>query len=69
MKAWILAKPGGDIMEWYEYNMYYVHQEKPEYTLSKTLRISNEVQHATKESAKGAALKLGLKSWRYVTLN
>ena len=69
MKSWILAKPGGDVIEWYEYDMNYAREDKPLFTLSKTLRISSVVQHATKESAKAAALKLGLTSWRYVTLN
>lgn len=65
MKSWILATTG-EIIEWYEYDITYAKQEKPAYTLSKTLHLSNVVRHATKESAKGAAMKLGLKTWRYV---
>jgi hypothetical protein len=68
MAKWVLAT-ATDLVEWYEYDFSYSKVEKPEYRLSKTLRLSSTVVHASKESAKGAAIKLGLKTWRYVSLS
>ena len=68
MKGWVLAT-ATDLVQWYEYDMDYSRVDKPEYRLSSTLIISATVVHATKDSAKGAAMKLGLQSWRYVSLN
>lgn len=68
MKGWVLAT-ATDLVQWYEYSMDYTREDKPEFRLSKTLRLSATVVHGTKDSAKDAAMKLGLKSWRYVSIN
>lgn len=68
MKGWVLATPT-DAVQWYEYSLDYVNQENPTYKLSNVLRLSSTVVHSTKDSAKGAAMKLGLKTWRYVSLS
>lgn len=68
MKGWVLAT-ATDLVQWFEYGMDYSRVDKPEYRLSSTLRLSATVVHATKDSAKGAAIKLGLKTWRYVSIN
>ena len=68
MKKWLLATTT-DNVEWYEYSHDYVSKDKPIYSKSKVLRLSSTVIHGSKASAKEAAIKLGLKTWRYVVID
>ncbi|UGA38216.1 hypothetical protein JOS77_30845 [Chromobacterium haemolyticum] len=62
MKSYVLATTGEKV-KWYVYQ-----RDNPEagYTLSDTLDLSAAPIWGNKESAKIVAMRLGLKTWRYV---
>lgn len=64
MKSYVLATTGEKV-KWYVYQ-----RDSPEagYTLSDALDLSASPQWGNKESAKVVALRLGLKTWRYVSV-
>lgn len=67
MSKWYLATMNTSPVMWYMYDFDYDKQESPKFWLSETLDTRETVAHATKASAKAAAARLGLKSWRYVS--
>ncbi|MGR2664302.1 hypothetical protein ACUXVY_22165 [Chromobacterium haemolyticum] len=64
MKRYVLATTGEKV-KWYVYQ-----RDNPEagYTLSDTLDLSASPQWGNKVSAKIVAMRLGLKTWRYVVV-
>ncbi|OVE49426.1 hypothetical protein [Chromobacterium violaceum] len=64
MATYVLATTG-DKVRWYVYQ-----RDKPEagHTLADSLDLSATPLWGNKESAKSAALKMGLKTWRYVSI-
>ena len=64
--SYILATTENKV-RWYKFS--YTSAIKPgEYTLSDKLVLSEVPAFGNKESAKFAALSLGLKTWRYVRI-